>query len=132
MDEYTAEILAKLAAKKNSGKAKAKGKPKAKSKAATLPVTMVKGKGKAKAKASPLPAKIGSSKAAPPEPDHGKCPPLHFLTCTIYSDVNAGCWRAIEKGNKRHDQKFKWAVPGNWARTVAWCREASKKTALKA
>ena len=115
MDEYTQEILAKLASKKGNGEVKDMAKSKAKAKA----------KSKAKAKASTK-GQASSSSSPPPCPRKGNHPPVHFLACVMYSGTSSSSWRALEKSNKRHDRKFKWESPNAWSHCLAWCREASR------
>ena len=127
MDEYTQEILAKLASKKGKGEvnAKAKVKSKAKAKASTSGKAASSGKATLSSKASTK-GQASSSSSPPPCPRKGKHPPVHFLTCVIYSDTSSSSWRALEKSNKRHDRKFKWESPNAWSHCLAWCREASR------
>ena len=106
---------------KSKGKAKAKGKAEAKAIPGPLPISTTRGKGVAKGLSSDL---------QPKQPKKAKQPPIHYLSCTIYSDSTAKCWRAIERSNRRHDVKFAWAKADSWERCVTWCKEAASAAAL--
>ena len=129
----TDEILGRLAARTEEAKAiKANEKANAKGKA--------KAKGKTKAKAKPAPkAVVGVKKLTikkeentkslstiPPRPPHRQHPPIHYLSCTIYTDTSKKVWRAIEHSNRRKDMKYAWSKDDAWDRCLAWCRQAAK------
>ena len=80
---------------------------------------------KAAAKSSPKKSK-GSLTLQPPKmPAFRKHAPIHWGTCTIYSDAVKGQRRATEAANRRKDVKFRWSKDG-WDRLLAWCRANGK------
>ena len=56
-----------------------------------------------------------------------KVKPIHYLTCSIYSDEKRGQWRAVEWSARRKDVKFLWSgEKDSWDRCLKWCEENSK------
>ena len=119
VEEATRSIMSALQPP-TKDKAKAKNQPRPKGKTKSMAKSKAKGKVEGKAKAT---AGVPPVPAMPPL---RKVDPIHFRTCTIYSDATKKQWRAVESKNRRKDVKFAWKLGKEaWDRCVQWCIDNS-------
>ena len=85
----------------------------------------VQGKGKGKGDQSKA-RKVVKDGTRPAMPKLEKQPPIRYLSCSIYTDCTAQCWRAVEKSARRVDFKRTWSGgAAAWGQLLQWCEKAS-------